>query len=307
MRVSLLCTPSTSYTAGWVSDALTGRGHVLDHPVPVVRDAPRAGSVGHTLADGWSATRPDVVLALGWEAGLAAQVATRSLPVPVVVRLTRAARAPGTDRHRLETALARSSRLVLVPSVGEIDHLVDRGARRQNMRVLPDAVDRNLFPDAGGEVATAGGHRIGVAGPGEVLDLLSDIPAYQPVVLGQDGAGDDELAADLRSVHALVVTDDSEAEVALSLKAMSCAVPVVGVAVGTLSDLVADGITGVLVPRATGVTEALRSLLSDPMRRQSMGLAAVDRVKARFDTEVVGTALEGVLFEVVQGHIATAS
>jgi glycosyltransferase involved in cell wall biosynthesis len=126
------------------------------------------------------------------------------------------------------------------------------------------------------------------------------------VVLGQD-AGIEALAADLRSIHALVVTDDGEDAVALALQAMSCGVPVIGVAVGTLSDVVADGVTGVLVPRAAGVTEALRSLLSDPMRRQSMGLAAVDRVKARFDTAVVGSALEGVLLEVVHGHVATAS
>jgi hypothetical protein len=312
MRVSLLSTPSATYTAGWAGLALTARGHLLEPPPSAVRDAQSAVSAGHDLAERWVSTRPDVVLALGWEAGLAAQVATRSMPVPVVLRLTRAARSPGTDRYRLETALARGSQVVLVPSTGEVDHLVDRGVRRSHLRVLPDAVDRSVFADAGAEVTTEGPLRVGVAPASDpketeqVVGLLRGLTGYDAVPLPGVTTGDDDLARNLRSLHALVVTDDSEAAVALTLQAMSCAVPVVAVSMGTLSDLVADDITGILVPRASGVTDALRSLLPDSMRRQSMGLAAVDRVRARFDTAVVGAALDGLLLEAVGGRVTTS-
>lgn len=312
MRVALLCTPSTSPTAAWIRRDLTARGHPLDEALPTVPDSASAALIGHGLADRWAVATPDVVLALGWEAGLAAHVGARSHDLPVVLRLTRAARAPGTDRDRLELALARGSTRVLVASSGELDHLVDRGVRRTALRVLPEAVDRALFVDAGAEV-TAAGHRVALARPGErrehdpVLELSRVVPAYDPVLLPGRITTEPELADRIRSVHAMVVTDDSEAEVRLALSAMSCAVPVVAVATGTLSDVVADDVTGLLVRRPAQVNEALRSLLSDPLRRQSMGLAAVDRVRARFDTTVVGAALVGLLFDVQPGRVAVAS
>jgi hypothetical protein len=313
MRVSLLSTPSTTYTAGWAGHALTARGHLLEPPPSAVRDAQSAVRAGHDLAERWASTRPDVVLALGWEAGLAAQVAVRSMPAPVVLRLTRAARSPGSDRDRLENALARGTKVVLVPSAGEVDHLVDRGVRRTHLRVLPDAVDRSVFSDAGAEVTTEGPMRVGVAPAADpqeteqAVALLRAVAGYDAVPLPGASTTDEDLARTLRSLHALVVSDDSEAAVALTLQAMSCAVPVVAVAVGTLSDLVADDVTGILVPRANGITDALRSLLPDSMRRQSMGLAAVDRVKARFDTAVVGAALDALLLEAVGGRVTTSS
>jgi glycosyltransferase involved in cell wall biosynthesis len=278
-----------------------------------VRDAQSAVRAGHDLAERWASTRPDIVLALGWEAGLAAQVAVRSVPAPVVLRLTRAARSPGSDRDRLENALARGTKVVLVPSAGEVDHLVDRGVRRTHLRVLPDAVDRSVFSDAGAEVTTEGPMRVGVAPAADpqeteqAVALLRAVAGYDAVPLPGASTTDEDLARTLRSLHALVVSDDSEAAVALTLQAMSCAVPVVAVAVGTLSDLVADDVTGILVPRANGITDALRSLLPDSMRRQSMGLAAVDRVKARFDTAVVGAALDALLLEAVGGRVTTSS
>jgi hypothetical protein len=308
MRVALLCTPSTSYTADWVAAALSDRGHDLV-PAPAgpgvltVSHADRAGEVGHALADHWARrVAPDVVLALGWEAGLAAHVGARTSAVPVVLRLTRAARSPGTDRHRLESALARGSRRVLVPSVGELDRLVDHGVRRAALRVLPEAVDHARFVDRGAELPGGTPHRVAVASS----ELSRALPAYRPVVLPAT-AGEDELAEALRSVHAFVVSDDTDEEVAMVLRAMSCGVPVVATATGCLADVVADGVTGLRVPRAGGLPEALRSLLSDPMRRQSMGLAAVDRVRARFDTHVVSGTLERLLLDVTTGRVAAAS
>lgn len=315
MRVALICSSHASWSpsaADWVGRELTARGHVVEETGAAICDAPSAAAAGHDLADRWANQRPDVVLALDWTAGVAAQVGARSHDLPVVLRLARAARAPGTDQDRLETALARSSRRVLVPSAGELDRLVDRGVPRHRLRVLPESVDRTRFPDAGAEVPPAPVHRVAVARPDQgapavrLLALLRGLPAYEPLVL--DSSRDDaDLAGDLRSVHALVVTDDGEAEVALSLRAMSCGVPIVASGTGTLSDLVADGVTGVLVRDPAEVTEALRALLSDPLRRQSMGLAAADRVRARFDTPVVAAALEDLLLQVLPRRMAQAS
>lgn len=313
MRISLLCTTSTSSTAAWVSDALHAGGHVVDLRPWVDADARSAAYAGHALADRWSMDRPDVVVALGWQAGLAATIGARPGGLPVTLRLTRAGRAPGSEDDRWEMASARSARRVLVPSTIDVDRLVDRGVRRTSLRVLPEAVDRTLFVDSDAEVPARGRPRIAVACPDQpraadaVVDRLSRLPAYDIDLLTRASHGEDELAAALRSAHALVVTDDSDAEVALALRAMSCAVPVVAVATGSLTDIVADEVTGLLVRRSADVTEALRSLLAGPLRRQSMGLAGVDRVRARFDTAVVGAALEGLLLETLPRQVAAAS
>lgn len=299
MRVALLCTPSTGHTARWTGPSLTGRGHDVSAPI-LVADVRSAGALGHELADSWRGSRlPDVVLALGWEAGLAAQVATRNHRVPVVLRLGRVGREPGSDHFRLEMALARSSALVLVPSVGERDRLADCGVGRDRLGILPDAVERARFPDDGTAAAST---RLRVAVPmtsaaGAADDtVLRAVPAGCEPVAVHLGQAEDLLASRLRSCAALVVADDSEADVALSLRAMSCAVPVVAVDRGVLSDVVADEVTGVLV-RPGRLPAALQSLLADRTRREAMGLAAVDRVRARFTPDVVGEALERALLE----------
>lgn len=303
MRVALFCTPSTRSSLAWVLDHLARQDRVCDPP-QLVESAGQAGGVGHQAADAWTTAMPDVVLALGWEAGLAGLVAAREHDVPVAVRLSRAGRNPGSDEDRLQLAVARSGALVLVPSAGEMQRLADRGVHRDRLRVVPDAVDRAHFAD---RVATVSGdeqlpRRVAVlAGSLTNEGLLWQLRAaggVEPVPVNPR-IPTDELAAVLRSCSALVLADDTDDEVALALRAMSCAVPVVAVDHGVLSDVVADQVTGLLVaPGELG--EALRSLLSEPMRRVSLGLAAVDRVAARFTPEVAGAALERALLEVAR-------
>lgn len=317
MRVALLCTPSLHTTCRWLSVELSARGLTLDEHQTPVTDVATAVAAGHRLADRWSvAGTPDVVLALGWEAGLTAQVATRPSGTPVVLRLTRAGREPGSERCRLEKALARGSSLVLVPSVGETQRLVDLGVPRSLLSVLPDAVDRRRYSDSGpalgadgdGRAEAGSAHRVAVAlggGSRDLLRRLMAMPGCRPVALST-GHRDEELAASLRGARVLVAADDSDEEVALVLRAMSCGVPVVAADVGVLSDLVADGVTGVLTPRSR-LGDALRSLLADPMRRESLGLAAVDRVRARFDTAVVGDAAHRALRHAVESRTADAT
>jgi len=69
------------------------------------------------------------------------------------------------------------------------------------------------------------------------------------------------------------------------IEAASAGVPVVACAVGGVPDVVADGETGVLVPRddAAAFGRALGALLAAPDERRRFGAAARRRVERRFD------------------------
>jgi glycosyltransferase involved in cell wall biosynthesis len=77
---------------------------------------------------------------------------------------------------------------------------------------------------------------------------------------------------------------------------MACGVPVVGTAVGGLTDTVVDGHTGELVPprdpRALGA--AVRRLLTDNVRRLSYGSAALDRARQCYSWERAAEQLVAV-------------
>ena len=75
------------------------------------------------------------------------------------------------------------------------------------------------------------------------------------------------------------------------LEAMACGVPVVAATVGGATDTVVDGVTGLLVPPDDPRTLArvLRPLLADEARRDAYGIAAADRVEARYSTTRIAT------------------
>ena len=63
--------------------------------------------------------------------------------------------------------------------------------------------------------------------------------------------------------------------------------PVVATTVGALPEVVADGLTGLLVPPSdpTALARAMIDLLADDARRAAMGVAARERARARFTLE----------------------
>jgi len=80
------------------------------------------------------------------------------------------------------------------------------------------------------------------------------------------------------------------------LEAMACGVPVVAARVGAFEALIAEGVTGSLVPpdNAEALTEAIRVWVDTPARRATAGTAARAHVVRNHSIEGEARALVGV-------------
>jgi len=122
-------------------------------------------------------------------------------------------------------------------------------------------------------------------------------------LLGSVPGGD--MAAWYRSADVVACSPWYEPFGLTPLEAMACGVPVVAYAVGGLAESVIDGVTGTLVqPRdVRALGGALRSLLTDEVRRMSYASAAVDRVRSRYTWQRTAAEVE----RVYAAALATAS
>jgi glycosyltransferase involved in cell wall biosynthesis len=219
-----------------------------------------------------------------------------------------------------ERALGRAVDRVVAQCQDEVRELVRMGVPRNRMAVIPSGVDSEKFsPDGPAEPRDPDRPRILTVGRfverkgfAEVIQALKIVPSAECVVVGGPPAAEldaDPFAGKLRSlaestqvadrvrlVGAVPATEMPRwyrsADVLAAapwyepfgltpLEAMACGVPVVGTAVGGLTDTVVDGLTGDLVPprdpRSLGM--ALRRVLGDPVRRFAYATAALDRAR----------------------------
>lgn len=88
------------------------------------------------------------------------------------------------------------------------------------------------------------------------------------------------------------------------LEACACGKPVVASMVGGLSDLIADGVTGLLVPPEDfhQLACSIRSLLDDTVTAESIGLRGRESVKHNFAIARVADLLQSLYAEVVYGR-----
>jgi glycosyltransferase involved in cell wall biosynthesis len=86
----------------------------------------------------------------------------------------------------------------------------------------------------------------------------------------------------------------------VALEAMACGKPVIASAIGGLPEVVVDGESGLLVRPgdAVALREALRALLTDPVRRAEMGKAAYQRARL-FSADAVVGRIEQIYTEVL--------
>jgi glycosyltransferase involved in cell wall biosynthesis len=142
-----------------------------------------------------------------------------------------------------------------------------------------------------------------VVGSGSLRDELARQAntSKSPVrFLGRrDDVPDLMAAADL-----LCVSSDSEAMPFSVLEAMSSALPVVGTAVGALSEILGDG-GGVLVAPgdACALSDAISALAANGDRRQELGRAALARQRREYSADAMADRYASALRSVT-GHSA---
>jgi N-acetyl-alpha-D-glucosaminyl L-malate synthase BshA len=158
-----------------------------------------------------------------------------------------------------------------------------------------------------------------------VLDIFAKVHADVPGRLVMIGDGPDRPAAE-RQAHTMGLADRVEfvgeqqdlvpflstADVFLlpssqesfglaALEAMACGVPVVASRVGGLPEVIVDGTTGFVCDPSDASAMAARALelIRDPARREAMGQAAADDVRARFSADAVVPRYEAFYEEVL--------
>lgn len=243
------------------------------------------------------------------------------------------------SRAGYERALGRAVDRVVAQSQEELRGLINIGVPRASLTVVPPGVDSERFSPEGPAVERdperprilSVGKLVERKGFGEVIQAMRYVPGAEVVVVG--GPPADQLRADpgASSLRALAerlqvadrfrlvgsvpfrdlprwyrsadlfVAAEGQAEEDV-LEAMACGVPVVGPAVGGLSETVVDGLTGDLVPardpRALG--GALRRLVTDKVRRFAYGTAALDRARQAYSWKRVAAQV-GSVYQAVTG------
>lgn len=94
----------------------------------------------------------------------------------------------------------------------------------------------------------------------------------------------------------LVLPSTRDASPRTVREAMACGVPCVVTDIPGARELITDGVSGLLVPPAdpAALAGAIRSLASDPARREAMGRAAVAEIEANFSLDAYVDYLTGI-------------
>ena len=244
-------------------------------------------------------------------------------------------------RTGYERALGRAVDRVVAQSQDEVQGLVRLGVPRARLTVVPAGVDSARFTPDGPAAdrdperprILSVGRLVERKGFGDVLQAMRYVPNAEVVVVG--GPPADQLTADpgarklralaeklqvadrfrlvggvpagdmpswYRSADVLVAAPWEEQFEPSALEAMACGVPVIGTAVGGLTETVVDGLTGDLVPardpRALG--SALRRLVNDKVRRFAYATAALDRARQAYSWKRVAAQV-GSVYSAVTG------
>ena len=304
----------------------------------------RIRELADQLAARWQDNPPDLVHAHSWAAGVAALAGGRDLHLPQVQTFYSLAiqdgPSAGARRARLELALARSARAVLVGASAEGSALAQLGVPQAAIRVVPPGVDTGLFQPDGPAASRNGRPRLlmvvtslaGDRGPAAALHALAAVPDAELFIAGGPPAG--QLARDpghralsklagqlgvtdrvtctgqltqsampalMRSADVLLNLSPGGPLAWVTIEAMACGVPVIAVSSGAHQDAVLDGTTGYLIASAQPAPLARRiRQLLATPLREGMAIAAASRARDRYSWDRIGTETLAVYETAVQ-------
>jgi glycosyltransferase involved in cell wall biosynthesis len=229
----------------------------------------------------------------------------------------------------LEGLTALAADRVIAASSDEVVELTRVGVPRSRMTLVPWGVDSDVFTPDGPSAPRGGTPRVlalGEVAPHSGFDTaikaLTAVPHGELLVVGPIRSSNPrkdpevtrlvrlarkhnvdhrvrftgqvprkDLPALLRSADVALCVPSREPSGIGALQAMACGVPVIATATGALTDLVIDTLTGTLVPpRDTAeLSQALRDLLADPVRREVYSISSADRAHTRYSWDRVAT------------------
>jgi phosphatidylinositol alpha-1,6-mannosyltransferase len=119
----------------------------------------------------------------------------------------------------------------------------------------------------------------------------------------------DELAACYANADVFAMPSTGEGFGLVFLEAMAFAKPVIATACGGTTDLVENGINGLLVPPGDiqKLTDAIRSLLTNDMLRTALGQRGADFVRKNYRFEDFKVELDRILRELAHAHAITVT
>lgn len=211
----------------------------------------------------------------------------------------------GVDLRRFEEARAAFEREVVERGtaqrplrVGIVGELSGVKGQEEFLRAAAEVVarfgDGVEFVIAGEDASRAGEYRA------RIERLVAELGLTKRVrMLGKR----DDVADVTASLDLLVSASRTEAFGMAMVEAMACGVPVVATATEGAREIVADGLTGAMVPigDVRALAAAITSLLADGARRIELGARASASARARFGLESMVEATERVYAEAL-GH-----
>lgn len=151
-------------------------------------------------------------------------------------------------------------------------------------------------------MAQVDGVRLAILGEGEERQALLQLASELGVSDRLDLRGwVDNPRAYLSEFDAIALPSRSEGFPLAIVEAMLAARPVVATRVGSISDAVIDGKTGLLVEKEDidGLAAALRRLRDDPVLRDRLGRCSREVAKARFTVEHMSASYESLWHKVL--------
>jgi len=214
-------------------------------------------------------------------------------PVWIIPNSRRTERFEGLDRGAAATALRAEVGVAEgVPLLGFVGHLVEQKRPERAVEVLAGVRDE-------GRAA----HLV-VAGGGPLEPMLEDVVARRGLQGSVSLLGHrDDVERILAGVDLLLLTSEAEGIPGVAIEALMAGCPVVTVPVGSVAEVVEDGVTGVVLPSSDpgAMAAAVRSLLDDEGARARMSEAArrrTDRFSAattarEYEARLLGLAAVG--------------